>query len=146
MFTLTKDGNLCKDGKETKPKMTLQEFVEMFNVPKSKLEKVDGAIFYDVEDSIYDIPCEVDFSFFNDVMVDIELIISTDPFLDKCDDVSRIQDIQREECLKLIEKNIKYKEKENDGKMTVFYSAKDSEIVFLQEVMKAEVFIKVNYI
>ena len=37
MFTLTKDGNLCKDGKETKPEMTVQELKDAFNVSEDQL-------------------------------------------------------------------------------------------------------------
>ena len=147
MFTLTKDGNLCKDGKETKPEMTVRDFMEAFNVPEEAIRvSEDGDVkSYKVKDTFYDIPCEYDFGFCENEIVDIELSISTEPFLEKCDDVSRIQDVQREECLKLIEKDIKYKKKETDGKMTVFYSAKDSDIIFLQEVMQPELSITIEY-
>ena len=147
MFTLTKDGNLCKDGKETKPEMTVREFMEAFNVPEEAFDvSKDGNVkTYNVKDTFYDIPSELEFSFVEDEILDIEIIISTEPFLDKCGDDEDIQDIQREECLKLIEKNVKYK-KEDDGKWFALYTTKDSEIVFIQEHMKAELFIRIDYI
>ena len=167
MFTLTKDGNLCKDGKETKPEMTVQEFMDTFGVLKSKLDEEDGAVFYDTEDSFNGVPCKVEFCFYNDRIMDVQIIISTEPFLDKCgddediQDIQReeclklieknvkdedIQDIQREECLKLIEKNVKYREKDTDGKMHVMYFCKDARVSLLQEVMQAELIIIVRYV
>ena len=146
MFTLTKDGNLCKDGKETKPEMTVQEFMDTFGVLKSKLDEEDGAVFYDTEDSFNGVPCKVEFCFYNDRIMDVQIIISTEPFLDKCGDDEDIQDIQREECLKLIEKNVKYREKDTDGKMHVMYFCKDARVSLLQEVMQAELIIIVRYV
>ena len=57
MFTLTKDGNLCKDGKETKPEMTVREFMEAFNVPEEAFDvSKDGNVkTYNVKDTFYDI-------------------------------------------------------------------------------------------
>ena len=146
MFTLTKDGNLSKDGKETKPKMTVQEFMDAFGVSKRNLEIIDESVFYDVDDSFYGIPCKVCFSFCENEIMDIQLIISTEPFLDKCGDDEDIQDVQREECLKLIEKNIKYKEKETGGKRHVMYRTKDTGIRLVQWVMQAELSIKIDYL
>ena len=148
MFTLTKDGNLSKDGKETKPEMTVQEFKDAFNVSEEGVRiGGEGRVWeYSTKDYYYGIPCEFVFSFVDQEIVDIELIISTEPFLDKCDDIANIQDFQRNECLKLIEKNIKYREKEMVGNMHVMYFCKDSRISLLQEVMQAELSIMVRYI
>ena len=147
MFTLTKDGNLCKDGKETKPEMTVREFMEAFNVPEEAFDvSKDGNVkTYNVKDVFYDIPSELEFSFVEDEILDIELTISTEPFLEKCDDIANIQDFQREECLKLIENNIKFKEKETGGKRHVVYTTKDSVIGLLQEVMQPELSITIEY-
>ena len=148
MFTLTKDGNLCKDGKETKPEMTVRDFMEAFNVPEEAIRvSEDGDVkSYKVQDTFYDIPCKYDFGFYEDEIIDIQLIISTEPFLDKCGDDEDIQDVQREECLKLIEKNIKYKEKETGGKRHVMYRTKDTGIRLVQWVMQAELSIKIDYL
>ena len=145
MFTLTKDGNLSKDGKETKPEMTVQEFMDTFGVPKSKLDEEDGAVFYDTEDSFNGVPCKVEFCFYNDRIMDVQIIISTEPFLDKCDDIANIQDFQRDECLKLIEKNVKYREKDTDGRWLFMYTTKNSEIVVIQREMNANLTIKIEY-
>ena len=145
MFTLTKDGNLSKDGKKTKPEMTVQEFMDTFGVPKSKLDEEDGAVFYDTEDSFNGVPCKVEFCFYNDRIMDVQIIISTEPFLDKCDDIANIQDFQRDECLKLIEKNVKYREKDTDGRWLFMYTTKNSEIVVIQREMNANLTIKIEY-
>lgn len=147
MFTLTKDGNLCKDGKETKPEMTVREFMEAFNVPEEAIRvSEDGDVkSYKVQDTFYEVPCEYDFGFYENEILDIELTISTEPFLEKCDDIANIQDFQREECLKLIENNIKFKEKETGGKRHVVYTTKDSVIGLLQEVMQPELSITIEY-
>ena len=149
MFTLTKDGNLSKDGKETKPEMTVQEFMDAFNVPEEafRINEEYEVKTYKVQDTFYDIPCEYDFGFAEDEIVDIEIVISTEPFLDKCDDVANIQNFQREDCLKLIEKNIKYKNKDTvmGGRSLIMYITKDSEIDLVQEIMQAELSIRIDY-
>ncbi len=147
MFTFTKDGNLCKDGKETKPEMTVQEFMDAFNVPEEafRVSKEYDVKTYKVQDTFYDIPCQYKFAFGENEIVDIELVISTEPFLDKCDDIANIQDFQRNECLKLIEKNIKYREKDTDGPWLFMYTTKNSEIVVIQREMNANLTIKIEY-
>ena len=76
---------------------------------------------------------------------DVQIIISTEPFLDKCDDIANIQDFQRDECLKLIEKNVKYREKDTDGRWLFMYTTKNSEIVVIQREMNANLTIKIEY-
>ena len=148
MFTLTKDGNLSKDGKETKPEMTVQEFKDAFNVSEEGVRiGGEGRVWeYTTKDYFGDIPCKFVFTFVDKIIMNIQLIISTEPFLDKCGDDEDIQDIQREECLKLIEKNVKYREKDTDGKMHVMYFCKDARVSLLQEVMQAELIIIVRYV